>query len=362
MLDEHLRTIGQRRGLLEARLQDVGRAAAPDGSRKMVATVLLSLTHAESRAAVAPQRARAELFSLAPAGLARSACVEAAARRLDVAPRELEASLFADLPSEREVLGLTVALTPAELALRANMAFCQSLVFRATSLRLRVDGQARAIVRQARLGGLICNVTDAPKGEGAVLQVTGPLSIFHRTLLYGRALARLLPFLAWCPRFALEADVVVGGRALELRLSSPAPIFPNEEPRRFDSKLEEKFARDFVRAAPSWELLREPEPLRAGPTLIFPDFLARHRHDPQRQVWIEVIGFWTPEYLERKLSTLRAANLPNLVLCVDDALGCAEDRMPASASLVRFRRRIDAQDVLAAVERIVGADNRPALA
>lgn len=350
MLDEHQRTIGGRRGLLENRLEDVARGEAPDGSRRMVAAVLLSLTRAESRAVVTPHRARSELFSLAPTGLSRAACVIAAADRLGVGPAALESSLFADLPSEREVLGLTVALTPAELALRANMAFCQSLVFRATSLSLRIEGQARALVRQARLGGLICTVTEMPGEDGAIMRVTGPLSIFHRTLLYGRALARLLPFLAWCCRFALEADVVVGGRALGLRLTSPAPIFPSDEPRRFDSKLEERFARDFHRAAPDWELIREPEPVRAGPTLIFPDFIARHRLAPRRQVWIELIGFWTPEYLERKLSTLAAANLPNIVLCIDNALGCGEARIPAGARVVRFRGRVDPKAVLVAIE------------
>jgi hypothetical protein len=55
----------------------------------------------------------------------------------------------------------------------------------------------------------------------------------------------------------------------------------------------ERFARDIARRYPDWDLIRESEALRAGATLIFPDFLLRHRVHVDREVLIEIVGFWT---------------------------------------------------------------------
>lgn len=66
---------------------------------------------------------------------------------------------------------------------------------------------------------------------------------------------------------------------------------------------------------------------------------------------LEIVGFWTRDYLERKLTSLRKAALTNLILCIDEERNCAESEMPVGAMVVRFRRRIDAAAVLALVER-----------
>lgn len=127
-------------------------------------------------------------------------------------------------------------------------------------------------------------------------------------------------------------------------------------PPAFDSRLEERFAEDIGRLAPDWDVVREPEAVRAGQTIIFPDFLLRHRTDVSRRVLIEVLGFWTPEYLRSKLERLRQANLDRIILCIDDSRCCADDQLPPQAAVVRFRRRIDAAAVLAAAERDCRAD------
>jgi predicted nuclease of restriction endonuclease-like RecB superfamily len=167
-------------------------------------------------------------------------------------------------------------------------------------------------------------------------------------LLYGRALGELLPFLAWCARFELRATCMLRGQEGELQLRSGDPLFPASMPKPFDSKLEARFARDLLRAAPDWDLVREPEPVRAGGTIVFPDFLLRHRFDSSRQFLVEVIGFWTPDYLQRKLSLLRAAKLDNLILCLDEERCCADGELPTGARVVRFRRHIDPAAVLQA--------------
>jgi hypothetical protein len=88
--------------------------------------------------------------------------------------------------------------------------------------------------------------------------------------------------------------------------------------------------------------------VRAGGTIIFPDFLLRHRLDPSREFLVEVVGFWTPDYLQRKFSLLRAAKLDNLILCLDQERACADGDLPTGARVVHYRRRIDPTAVLRA--------------
>lgn len=347
------RSVGSTRGQLEENLADAAMVHAPERLGGMARAVLLDLVEDERQSAVLPRDAREAVFSAWSGDRLRT--IEACAGRLGVDLRSLEESLFADLPPERVVTGTRGALLPCDVALRVNLAFAQSLLFRSTVVRLWVEGQAHRIVRQARWGGLIATV-EATEAR-AVLSLSGPLSVCHRTLLYGRALARLLPVLVWTKRFGLEAELVLGGEERLLRIASPAPIFPSAEPEAFDSKLEARFARDFARRAPEWELLREPEAVRIGASLVFPDFLVRHRLDPSKQAFIELVGFWTPAYLEGKVAMAAAmtGGTP-LVLCVDEALGVEEGRWPPSARVVPFRGKIDVAAVLMAIVGVLPQD------
>jgi predicted nuclease of restriction endonuclease-like RecB superfamily len=128
------------------------------------------------------------------------------------------------------------------------------------------------------------------------------------------------------------------------------PIKPGRELKPFDSKLERRFARDFCKLAPDWNVVREPQPVESGGSLIFPDFELVHRHDPSRRSLLEIVGFWTPKYLEDKLRKLRDARLDGIILCIDETRGCSEAALPNSAKLVPFRRRIDAARVLSILE------------
>jgi predicted nuclease of restriction endonuclease-like RecB superfamily len=98
--------------------------------------------------------------------------------------------------------------------------------------------------------------------------------------------------------------------------------------------------------------LPDRKSLPAGRTLLFPDFALVHRRDPQRVVLLEIVGFWTADYLAAKLAHLQHARVDNLILCLDVKRNCGPAELPAGAQVVEFRRRIDPRAVLAAVERV----------
>ncbi len=75
----------------------------------------------------------------------------------------------------------------------------------------------------------------------------------------------------------------------------------------FDSSIEQSFAEAFLalqqsHAVDGWQLLREPEPLLLDHGIFIPDFaLSRD----QQRILVEILGFWTPSYRERKIQKLR---------------------------------------------------------
>lgn len=87
------------------------------------------------------------------------------------------------------------------------------------------------------------------------MEISGPFALFQNTRLYGHALGELIPLLAWCARFRLQADFVLDGRRVALELATGDPIFPASAPRQYDSRLHERFAREFRLVAPEWDLL-----------------------------------------------------------------------------------------------------------
>jgi predicted nuclease of restriction endonuclease-like RecB superfamily len=66
---------------------------------------------------------------------------------------------------------------------------------------------------------------------------------------------------------------------------------------------------------------------------------------------VEIVGYYTPEYLSSKLRVLRESGLRRIIVCVDESL--TRDRGAFCADAVLFyRRRVDAKALLAAAERV----------
>jgi predicted nuclease of restriction endonuclease-like RecB superfamily len=369
LIDEYERGVGTKRSALLARLREPLTLPAPKAKQRLAAEVLQNLCEGRVGAAVPPREVRWALFSAAAsAGMPRRTVIEQVATQLGTDAEGLETSLFADLRSECSAGPLPVLVSPDRIAGEANMRLVSSWLVRAQSVRIAAWGNTRALVRQARLHGLICNIRRAPPEpggqstapqtldvlpnptvDGIELEVSGPLSLFRHTSLYGRALCALVPRALWCTRFELIAicEAGPGIAPMTVVVRSGDPLRPGRELKAFDSKLEQRFARDFRKAAPQWDLIREPRPLESEGSLIFPDFELVHRRDPSRRFLLEIVGFWTPKYLEEKLRKLRNAQLDRVILCIDEARACSEGALPTHANVLRYRRRIDAAAVVA---------------
>lgn len=318
----------------------------------MVSHVLARLFRTQVTSRIPPQELRSRLFvAAANSSLRHQEICDRVASEFGILPEELENSLYADLPSQRCLTSPEKTIPSNELALHTNLMLIQGLLARARSVEIQMTGNSGAVVRHAKRKGLICVVNKGTADGKANLALSGPYSLFRCTLLYGRMLGDLVPVLAWCNEFELSAEIVMGTKSLALKVRSGDPIFPSEPPKPFDSKLEQRFCRAFLRAAKSWNIIREPEPISVAGTLIFPDFALQHRNNSNRRWLLEIVGYWTPDYLRKKLERLREAHIPNLLLCVSDKLNCADGDLPKGASVIRFTKRLAPEDVL----RVVGA-------
>ena len=124
----------------------------------------------------------------------------------------------------------------------------------------------------------------------------------------------------------------------------------------FDSRLEADFAADFVAKfggeRAKWTLTREDEVILLGDTVMIPDFALTHKRDGRR-VLIEIVGFWTRDYLRRKVEKVRAAQRRDLLLLVYEGVNLTEDKLEDIPSeVLYFKNKPVLKDVMAAVERV----------
>jgi uncharacterized protein len=349
---------GRPRHEVESRLAERPELGETGAAWRCAVRLVLRKSRFEVAAAMPPKLARRCVFQAAAARVPidRTAVMRSIADEHGLSPEEVDASLYADLPSERRFAAPPETSVSAFCA-TANLFVGQGLLWRAERLRVRVAEHLEAVLRMARLTRLLCWAQADPEGRpGAVLHVSGPLSAFHRTTMYGRAMASWLPFLTRTRGWSLEASCMLGAQRVTWHADHDDPLSSGVELlRRFDSRLEQRLFEDLRRLALDWDILREAEVVRVGRRLLAPDFVLRHRPSG-RTVSVEVVGFWTPRYLAAKVETIRGleASRP-WILCVDESLGLTAEDLP-NWPLLRFRRRIDARAVLDLAHARLGLD------
>ena len=355
LLDTLTACVGQPRDVVERRLQRPPRQGESWFAWRALAALMQRRHGFEVSACAKPARLRQALFRQAgEAGPVedRALVLARAAAELEVSPRELERDLYADIPAAQVLRPLAEPAGVDRVIEDYNLALAQGLARHAERLRVTMEGNIKAVLRFAHLRRLLCQAEQDPAGGPVRLSISGPLSLFHQTTKYGNAMAAWLPVLVRAPRWRLEATCLVRDRRRTWSASHADPLGTTHRPvKRFDSVLERRFFRDLSRLAPHWEVLREADPVQLGRRILCPDFTLVDRARGLR-LPVEVVGYWTPEYLRDKMAVLRSlpGHSPWLV-CLDEALAAAAGEPPPGVPFFRFRGRIDTEQFLEFVER-----------
>ncbi|MCS7140794.1 MAG: DUF790 family protein [Candidatus Nitrosocaldus sp.] len=296
-----------------------------------------------------------------------------AARRLDVEPSLMEEMMWSDMEESLIIEGFR-AISPEALIGEYNLALVQGMLLNCTRLECSVSQgvEWKGLLREVKRLGLMYMLDDVygARGyggdggdlpSGLVCSIDGPSSIFRLTDRYGVAMARLLPALlkarewwmrAWIVRKGTGSGGGIGARSrlYEFRLSARevreigVMLMPSSSEsgvvegqggyRVYDSSIEERFAVLFNQYNTGWRLVREPEPIVVSGQAFIPDFMLEKYG---RRVYVEIVGFWTKEYIERKVQKLmRVKSLgTDIILLVDRDLACSEPLQMEHLSMMK---------------------------
>nr|WP_264475300.1 DUF790 family protein [Halorubellus salinus] len=341
----------------------------------------------ETRAPVTPSSARRAAFVAAeeldgvvtPAE--RERALDRAADSLAVDVDDVDASLFADLEERQVLASFDAPWDPDGLLAQYNLSLAQTALFDAVEVRVR-SSDPKALVSAVKRLRLMYEIRQ-PEDERASgpetasdreVVVTGPDALFSRSRRYGTRFARLLRTVAKASEWRLEATIDDHGTERELVLSDDDPVrVPDADPVaavEFDSGVEADFAARFEGLDLDWALSREPEPLATGYRVMIPDFAFDYAPGgdpdagPDFRVFFEVMGFWTPEYVEKKLGQLADVEDVEMVVAVDESLGVGEEVAATDAAVVPYSGTVrvkDVVDVLREYETDLVADAAAAL-
>jgi uncharacterized protein len=229
-----------------------------------------------------------------------------------------------------------------------NLSLMQTLLFNCTKLDFYISGGLnwKRVLRSVKRLGLMYHLQQLQQQQQQenrlICSLEGPLSLFKLTDRYGTSLAKLLPSIifssdkkggssssggewhldAWIVRKTMDGRKIyefkISKNEIPELLTDPYLFLPppiptaekeatgsipyNDDDYYFDSAVEEKFANRFEQAETGWTLIREPDPLvLSNGGAFIPDFMFE-KYD--KKVYLEIVGFWTKDYLERKLQKL----------------------------------------------------------
>jgi len=262
----------------------------------------------------------------------------------------IDGLLFSDLIEQHRLRSFQGYGESHQLLSRYNVAQTQAVLYDALSMTVTATRDFKSILRYAKLAGLMHTIESI--GQDAYrFHFDGPASLHDSTRRYGVKMAKLLPGLLSCRGWEMVARLnpYPWPGEIKFTLSERCGLSSSvASPPEFDSKVEEQFFRQWNQEPRDhWRLERERRVLHAGQHVFVPDF--EFVHSDGRRALMEVIGFWTPEYLEHKIQTLETFQSEKIVLAVQDSL--RKSIRPELGTVVVYKKSISPADVLHVLSR-----------
>ncbi len=230
---------------------------------------------------------------------------------------QIEQSLYSDVIAFQRLKQFEGYPNASALLSRYNVAQLQACLYRAESMVILATDDFKTILRYAKLAHLLHDIVRLSSSKYRIT-LSGPASVLHETRRYGVNFARFLPALLACKGWEMTAS-------LKTPWNQPAKLILSAEdgftshlpsPDEFDSTLEESFAKKFGSERNGWQLFREGDILHHHQKTFVPDFGFRHKDGTE--VLMEIVGFWTPEYLAHRRSTLQQFRHHRILIAVPE--------------------------------------------
>lgn len=313
-----------------------------------------------------PQKLRQRVYSLAalsvPSPTATEQTLATLARTLseelkvEVLPTQISQGLYADLPENR-ILTEFDAPDPLAILHRYNLSQVQGIFYRASEITINahrnVPGQYKLLFRYLKLFGLMSYI-EGDADKGFTIKIDGPTSLFQTSTRYGLAIAKLIPALLHVTKWSLAATLQMRDfnsdrpKPGRFALNSDCGLvthYPQGKP--YDSMLEASFASRWNALKTEWVLEREVDLIPIPGSVMIPDF--RLVHPDGRTFLLEIIGYWRPEYLQKKFYQVQRSGCENLILAISQRLNLDKagvDFKETPAQIVWFKDKLIPKDVL----------------
>lgn len=367
-------SMGNTQGDLEQRLLEL-EGDSPDYRIKRGLAHLLksSFSTFEIISPIPPQLLRRRVFIEAAKNLtipeSRQKTLETIATILtqelnrEVLPSEIEKGLYADL-AENRLMTEFEQPTPEALLNRYNLAQVQGIFYRASEIVINAHrndpGEYKLLFRYLKLFQLMTYI-EGDADTGFTITIDGPTSLFKPNTRYGLALAKLLPALLHVSKWSLISQlqqkkdsytdqVRVGRFTLDYQCGLKSHYPPGKP---YDSMIEESFAKNWFKLDTPWRLEREVDLIPLPGSVMIPDF--RLVHPDGRDFLLEIVGYWRPEYLQKKFAQVRRAEVNNLILAISERLNLEKagvDFRNLPVKIIWFKDKLSPQPVLKLLEEV----------
>jgi hypothetical protein len=291
---------------------------------------------------------------------ARAEVIEAAGAELGCAPELVRANLYADLTKNQRLVEFedTDARSLVELY---NVAQAQALLYRSVRMRLSVEPQTaegyRELFGAIKAYRLIHTIKGSP-ANGYEIDLDGPVSMFHRSQKYGIQMAVFLPALLLCKNWRMRAEIAQRPQGtaffeMESERHGLRSHYPAVTP--YENPVREKLLAAWARFESEWTLQASGEIINLGAGAFIPDFVLRHTSG--RQVYLELLGFWTPTHLKERLLEFAGSAFQDYLLAAWEELrGSREPLATAPPHTIIFKRSLDPAMVELAVNKLISED------
>jgi predicted nuclease of restriction endonuclease-like RecB superfamily len=278
------------------------------------------------------------------------------ARELECPPTDLLVALYADLPERQKLISFE-RIAPRELLDLYNVAQAQALLYRCVEMRLTIEPQAPSGYRELFNAIKAYRLLHTIKGnaaEGYEVRVDGPLSLFQRSQKYGVQMAVFLPALLLCTGWHMRAEIApkppharaffeLDSRQKRLRSHYRTVTF-------YAQSDEDDLAERWARCDTPWTLEMNSEVVDLGASAFIPDYVLAHPDG--RRVYLELLGFWTPQYLHERLREFQHAAFDRFILTASDELRGSRDPLPQiPPHVVVYKHKLNPAEVIAAIDK-----------
>ncbi len=286
----------------------------------------------------------------------RAEILQTVADEFETDPETLFKQIFADL-SDNQRLTRFEMISPKDLLERYNLAQAQALLYKCVEMKIRVmpsDNQNyRAIFGWIKHFGLIHSVIGNTV-NGYEITLTGAASLFHRSQKYGIQMSVFLPALLLCKDWKFKAEIAQKkGKNVFYELSSEQEELTScylDEP-EYENSDKEKLKKSFEKSNSEWRLEENKEVLDLGKTAFIPDFILVSPDN--KKVYLDVLGFWTPKSLLKRIEESKSANFKNFIFAAGkDLRGSREEPLWESPNVLFYKTSINASELEEIADRI----------